>query len=170
MFYQPTLLEKWVTSWYEDIGILSPNDIDVEVICESKNIIYEEKPIFSHYVISNNKKLIFVDDRIEKVDKREHFFHELGHVEFHSGLQSSMSESLNFVQEKDATNFSRYALIPYHMLQYIDFYSVDVIREVAETFNVSERVSMDRLYEIKRRAINDNKSPPINNPKNIIFS
>lgn len=32
-----------------------------------------------------------------------------------------MSESLNFVQKKDANNFSKYALVPYHMLDHIDF-------------------------------------------------
>lgn len=154
--YIPTLSEELVSNLYIELGITNPNDINIDFICYSRNITYTEIPMHSHYLItSKNEKYIFVDSRLNKIKKREHFFHEWTHVELHEGNQTSLPYNLFIKQENDANNLSQYALIPFHMLNHIDFYSDNIVNEVKETFNVSTKTCVDRLSQIKRRVSDD---------------
>ncbi|MFD1707689.1 MULTISPECIES: ImmA/IrrE family metallo-endopeptidase [Siminovitchia] len=162
-FYCPTHLEEWISKWYINEGIIHPSDIDIEAICQTKDILYVEKPIFSHYVIAEDMKMIVVDERIEEVRKKEHFFHELFHVELHSGIQTSLPNQYRCLQEAQASNCSRYALIPYHMLKFIDFNSHNVIEDMQNKFKASAKICIERLAEIHRRITSNNSD--IHNPQ-----
>lgn len=154
MFYLPTHLEKKVAELYTQINIYHPEQIDIDEICDKLNILYFEKPIFSHYTVVDEVNVIIVDSRLNEIEKREHFFHELGHIFFHEGLQTSLPKQTSYFQEVEATHFSRYALIPYHMIKHIDFYSDDIVSEVISTFQVSRELTLERISEIKNKMIN----------------
>lgn len=147
--YSPSILEKHISTKMKDLGIVTPGDIDIEKICYEKGIFYEETNLPSHYVITNNQNYVFVNQNLSEEKKREHFFHELAHVVFHNGLQTSISKENHFVQERDARNFTKYALIPFHTLKFIDWDSDFVVEEVMEMYKVSEQISIERLLGIK---------------------
>lgn len=150
-FYLPTLLEKWISDWYIKNNILKPEDIDIEKITELNSIIYDEKPINSHYLEIGDAKIIIVNSRLTPEIQREQFFHELCHVLRHAGIQTMMPKAFREYQEWNAKHFTRYAAIPYHMLKYIDYTSPDAVTVTSSMFKVTPKLVISRFSEIKRR-------------------
>lgn len=151
--YYPTLLEKWISEWYIRMDIIKPEDIDIEKITDLNSIIYDEKPINSHYLEIGDAKIIIVDSRLTPEIQREQFFHELCHVLRHAGKQSIMPKTFRELQEWNAKHFTRYAAIPYHMLQYIDFTFSNVVSLTSEMFKVSTELVVERFFDIKRKTL-----------------
>lgn len=116
---------------------------------------YHEKPLPSHYILIDGMKFIIVDSRLNEYEKREQFFHELGHILFHEGKQTSLSPEKQYLQEIEANRFSKYALIPFHMFTYIDFYSDCIVDDIVETFSVSRPIAKKRILNIKSKLINE---------------
>lgn len=154
MLYYPTYSEKLISECYKELGIFYPSQIDIERICQTQGIVYIEKPIYSHFAIIDEVKFIVVDKRLKQHEKKEHFFHELVHVLLHSGIQTSMSEYSLKMQEREARKHSRYALIPFHMLKFVDLTSNNAIQNIIETFNVSDEISKERYEEIEKKLKN----------------
>lgn len=150
-FYVPTFLENRIGEMYKKKAVLAPHEIDVETICELYDVLYYEKTVPSHYIIANDIKIIIVDSRLEEYERREQFFHELGHILFHEGKQTSICPKKQYYQEIEANRFCKYALIPFHMLSYIDFHSDYIVEEVVETFCVSRSIAKKRLLDIKSK-------------------
>lgn len=69
----------------------------------------------------------------------------------HSGIQSMMPEAFRELQEFDARNFVRYAAIPYHMLQYINFEAPFVVKHMVDVFKVTPELCIERLLQLKTR-------------------
>src|SRR5699024_491830 len=111
----PTFLERRIGEVYKREGILAPHEIDIETICGIYDIEYHEKAIPSHYILIGGMKFIIVDSRLNEYEKREQFFHELGHILFHEGKQTSFPPEKQYVQAIEASRFSKYALTAFNI-------------------------------------------------------
>ncbi|MGJ9381771.1 ImmA/IrrE family metallo-endopeptidase [Salipaludibacillus sp. CF4.18] len=153
MKYHPTPLEKWITNFYRNIGFVSPDDIDEEIITFHLNIFLFIKPLKSNSYESGNFKSITLDGRLNSELQREVFFHELAHILRHSGWQLGiMPEAFRQLQEWDANRFIGYAAIPFHMLRHIDLRQEYIIPYLAETFKVTPQICELRLMKIYEQA------------------
>lgn len=151
LYYYTTDLEDRVTKLYKNLNIQYPHDIDENYIARKLRIFIHRKPQESFYEVVGRYRGITIDVRVNKEKQREMFFHELGHILRHYGSQSSMPVSFRQYQEWDATNFMKYALIPYHMLHFIDFHDPNVIDKTAKLFCVTPELCEKRLIQIENR-------------------
>ncbi|MCP3741416.1 ImmA/IrrE family metallo-endopeptidase [Rossellomorea sp. BNER] len=149
--YRTTGLEDWVSMLYVKLGINCPSQINEEKISRYFEIYVKKKPMHSSFHIIGRYKDIVIDSR-EPVEKhREIFFHELCHILRHSGIQTIMPSAFRELQEWDANHFTQYAAIPYHMIKYIPFNDMDIIKQMTEMFKVSPELCEERLKQIYRR-------------------
>jgi len=150
-YYYTTALEDWVSNLYIRLKILKPEDIKIEYIARVYNIFIHRKPIPSFYQVIGRYKGITIDVR-ESLDKqREMFFHELCHILRHVGVQSMMPSAFRELQERDSRHFTKYAIIPYHMLKFINFEDEYVIEQMASLFKASPELCEERLMQIQNR-------------------
>ncbi|MFP3467941.1 ImmA/IrrE family metallo-endopeptidase, partial [Leifsonia sp. SIMBA_070] len=82
-------------------------------------------------------KSITIDKRLPSSIQREHFYHELCHILRHAGRQIIMPAAFRELQEWDATNFTRYAALPIHMLSSIEFSHPGIIDYLSSQFGVT---------------------------------
>ncbi|WP_100373111.1 ImmA/IrrE family metallo-endopeptidase [Bacillus sp. FJAT-45037] len=154
MKYYPTPLESWVSRLYRQLGILSPHDINEHDIARYFRIYLFYKPILSYCYEKGSFKSITIDSRLDKHTQREVFFHELCHLLRHCGWQSGMLEkAFKELQEYDSVNFTRYAAIPFHMLNQINFHDENLIMNISEQFGVTETLAAHRIERIKNSAV-----------------
>jgi Zn-dependent peptidase ImmA (M78 family) len=153
--YKPFPLDQWVSSFYRRIGIYTPEDLSEKAIARAIKIhlTYSDKRSYSTEI--GNFQLININKYLDKLQQREIFFHELCHILRHAGYQYKMMPSaFRELQEWDATHFTRYAAIPFHMLGRISWTSPTLIEDMAETFKISEEICQYRVDHINR-----NKEP-----------
>jgi Zn-dependent peptidase ImmA (M78 family) len=153
--YKPFPLDQWVSKFYRRIGINTPEDISEKAIARALRIhlTYSDKRSYSTEI--GNFQLINIYKDLDKNKQREVFFHELCHILRHSGFQYRiMPSAFRELQEWDAAHFTRYAAIPFHMLDYVNWTSPTLIEEMANTFKISEEICQYRVNHINR-----NKQP-----------
>jgi Zn-dependent peptidase ImmA (M78 family) len=153
--YKPFPLDQWVSRFYQGIGINTPEDISEKAIARALRIhlTYSDKRSYS--TEEGYFQLINIHKNLDKIKQREVFFHELCHILRHSGYQYKiMSAAFRELQEWDATHFTRYAAIPFHMLGHVNWESSTLIEEMAQTFKISEELCQYRVDHINR-----NKQP-----------
>lgn len=151
--YVPTRLEQWVSDWYKGMQIFEPHEIDEYIISEHEGILLLEKPLPSHAYSDGNLKVICIDSRENNMTRREQFFHEMCHILRHEGSQTKLHSDFRLLQEADAENFSKYAAIPIHMLEKIDFREPYIVDLVSEIFSVSFELAELRLRQIKNKIL-----------------
>ncbi|MED1089708.1 MULTISPECIES: ImmA/IrrE family metallo-endopeptidase [Bacillus] len=149
--YQTTLLEDWITTFYQQLGILKPNDLCIEKIAQLCNIILLKDDIDSYYIANNYLKMIVIDSRLSKEKQKEVFFHELCHILRHTGIQGIMPNAFRELQEWDAVRFTKYAAIPFHMLKYINPAKDTMVADMSEVFQVTPELCKQRLTQIQRK-------------------
>ncbi|MDP4086000.1 MAG: ImmA/IrrE family metallo-endopeptidase [Bacillota bacterium] len=151
--YKPFPLDLWLSKLYKSMGIITPEDIDLRTITYNLGIhlIYSDKRCFARD--EGKFKLININKGLDKVTQREVFFHELCHILRHSGYQYKiMPNSFRELQEWDANRFTRYASIPFHMLHFCDWKSPFLVKEMSNTFKVSEEICQYRIEHIYRNS------------------
>lgn len=148
--YRTTPLEDWVIAFYKRIGIKKPADLQIDVIAERCNVILLSKETESYYIMNDYMRIVIVDSRLPFEQQRESFFHELCHILRHEGMQGIMPPLFRDWQEWDAVNFTKYAAIPLHMLQYIRL-DRDPIVEMSRLFKVTPELCQKRLEQIHNR-------------------
>lgn len=149
--YKPFPLDAWISKFYQEIGIFTPRDINEQYIARSLRIFltYSEKRCYSTQ--TGNFKMINIHEGLNPEKKRETFFHELCHLLRHEGNQyAMMPEAFRELQEREANHFTRYAAIPFHMLNLMDWRSPTLVHDISETFQVSEEVSEYRVQQVFR--------------------
>lgn len=149
--YLTTELEDWVTKHYLRLNITKPEHIDIKYIARKNEIFLKSKPIPADHEVIGRYKGILIDSREPKDIQREQFFHEFCHVLRHYGIQTMMPEAFRELQEWDCRHFSRYAAIPYHMLNFIDINDPYVVDHMVSLFKVTPELCMERLLQIKNR-------------------
>jgi hypothetical protein len=151
--YYTTALEDWVTNFYIRLRILHPRQIKTDYIAKVYDIFIHRKPIPSFYEVMGRYRGITLDSREDSLVQREMFFHEFAHLLRHSGVQSMMPTAFRELQEWDARNFTLYAAIPSHMLNFIDFHDEYVIDQMASLFRVTPELCEERLGQIQNRCL-----------------
>ncbi|WP_461301902.1 ImmA/IrrE family metallo-endopeptidase [Bacillus sp. F9_6S_D1_P_5] len=149
--YQTTLLEDWITAFYQNLDIRTPSDLCIDKIAHKCNIILLKENINSYYIANNLLKMIVLDARLPLEKQREVFFHELCHIMRHVGIQGIMPTTFRELQEWDAVRFTIYAAIPFHMLIFINPLNDTIIPEMSEVFQVSPELCKKRLTQIHNR-------------------
>ncbi len=148
-----TLLEDWVTRLYQSLKIYHPTQIDIQEIARMVDICLRFETAEPYHYVSGDFRAIIIDSRIPFQEQREQFFHELCHILLHSGIQSTLPDTFRNLQERDAKNFTLYALTPYHMLRFIDFRNGKVINEMSLLFQAPIYLCERRLTQIKDRLL-----------------
>ncbi|WP_342045959.1 ImmA/IrrE family metallo-endopeptidase [Bacillus sp. OTU530] len=148
--YRTTPLEDWVTTFYKRIGIQKPSDLQIDIIAEHCDVILIIDEAESSYIITDLFQIITLDSRLSPEKQKETFFHELCHILRHEGMQGKMPYMFREWQEWDAVNFTKYAAIPAHMLQYIRL-DRDSIAEMSNLFKVTPELCKARLEQIRNR-------------------
>ncbi|MCP3026650.1 ImmA/IrrE family metallo-endopeptidase [Halobacillus sp. A5] len=157
--YTTTVLEDWVSSWYKRYNYWNPNELKLRKIAMRYEIFISYKPLDSHYIRFGRYREIVLNSKVDPLQQREEFFHELCHAIRHVGKQSMMPEAFRELQERDAKHFTLYAALPYHMIRRYDIEDSNIIEEWSHDFKVSEELCEERLDQIKRRyitAVNEN--------------
>lgn len=145
MFYSLSRMEKWIADEYVKYNILSPDNIDIEVLADIYNVIIWKFPMEARYDIFENRKFIVIDSRTSSEIQREQFFHELCHVLFHVGHQSDMNDPFRKLLEWEADNFVLYASLPYFMIKEYDLTSEYIIHELSNDFNVTASLCKKKI-------------------------
>ena len=97
---------------------------------------------------------ITVDQRLPLEVQREQFYHELCHILRHCGWQIDiMPSAFRQLQEWDARHFTRYAAIPFHMLELINFDDPNLLENMTTLFKVTPELCVERLLQIKKREL-----------------
>jgi IrrE N-terminal-like domain len=151
LLYFPTPLELWVSEKYKRMKILKPDDICEEKIAWIYNIFYYKKPLPSNSFENGNFKSITIDSRIVPELQREQFYHEWCHILRHVGNQNMMPAAFRELQEYDARNFTRYAAIPYHMLDLYELRDPQIIDQWQNDFKISAKLCTERLQKLKSK-------------------
>lgn len=150
--YTTTNLEDWVTKLYLKHNIQFSSQINPRQIARNLGIFIKLAPLPSRYDVFGRYQAILIDDRLPVEKRREHFFHELGHLLRHVGHQSMMPEAFRELQEWDAQHFTLYASLPHHMISLYDYSDPTIIEILSEDFRVPESLCFKRLLQIKRRS------------------
>lgn len=112
-----TFLEDYVSTLYQNIGIFTPEDINIKKIARRFNILLTFSEIDSFMTNIGPVTCINIDSRLNEIEQREAFFHELCHSLRHVGNQTKLPKSFLDYQEWDAQRFTLYASMPYHMVK-----------------------------------------------------
>ncbi|WP_337193751.1 ImmA/IrrE family metallo-endopeptidase [Halobacillus litoralis] len=151
--YTTTHLEDWVSNWYIRRGFISPEQLKAVKIAKKMDIYVHRKPKSSSYLIHGRYKGITLDAREDKLVQKEQFYHELGHILRHVGIQSMMPEAFRELQERDARHFTLYAALPFHMVSKYDLSDDQIIERWVSDFKITPELCETRLECIKAREV-----------------
>lgn len=129
---------------------MTPEDIDEKKIARLLEIHlkYSEKRNYSYE--NGRFKIININIHLDKEKQREIFFHELCHLLRHAGSQLEMPLTWRELQEWDCDHFTKYAAIPFHMLDAVDWKSPTLISDMSSVFKVSKELCEYRVEHIRR--------------------
>lgn len=151
--YKTTDLENWIYELYQNNGIYSPADLDIDHIASAfgVDIVYYEGQPFS----CNESFVIFLDKH-DEAKRRKVFFHELCHVLRHCGDQRRMNKPFRDMQEMQAGWFQKYASMPFYMIAQLELPPMknDAIQMLADAFRVPSSFAKQRLEQIQQRVLN----------------
>ncbi|UKS27165.1 ImmA/IrrE family metallo-endopeptidase [Paenibacillus sp. HWE-109] len=150
--YKPTALEELISRHYQQGNIHYPSDLDIEMIADlfQIDIAYREDKSFVHCI--DDDYFIVIDARLRPEQRREVFFHELGHFLLHYGDQGRMPELFKELQEMQAMHFQYYAAMPYYMLADYRYINPSLlVKTISEEFQLPPKFIERRLEQIKRR-------------------
>lgn len=155
LVYCTSPLEEWVKNFYTRNHILKPKDLKPKRIARKLEIYVKLWPLPSRYDVNGRFRCICIDNRLPLFEKRECFYHELGHILLHGGNQTMMPAALRELQEWGANNFMLYASIPYHMLGYINLNQENdkIIFDMSEMFGVTPGLCRMRLERIRCKLV-----------------
>ena len=149
MNYQTSLLEDWVYQLYKQIGIYSPDQLDVQIIADRLGIQLEFWEVSSRLY----KKKLIIDSRLTPEEQWQDFAHEICHKLRHAGNHMVMPDMFLELQEFQANHFSFHFCVPTFMLRKLNFQKSrkETVYLIASTFNVTYAFAEKRLvmYENK---------------------
>lgn len=152
--YCPSELECWINEKYQQDGIYSPHEMDVERIAAlfGVDVMYYMGPSFADWK-DGQYSVIFLN-KLLKVDKqREAFFHELCHPLRHVGHQKHAPTGLMELQEIQAEIFQLYASMPFYILNNYEeiLRSNNCVPILSAEFSLPEALVKRRLEQIISR-------------------
>jgi Zn-dependent peptidase ImmA (M78 family) len=152
MKYHTTLLEDWIKSFYSNIGIYHPRQLDLHSIANrlGYTVIYRD---ISSRIYDNE---VILDQRLSEQEQWQEFAHELCHVERHAGNQLIMTKQFIELQEFQANLFAFHFCIPTFMLLRLQLPEnrKQAMYYLANLFNVTLDFSDRRIDLFKNRMNN----------------
>ncbi|MGG0757288.1 ImmA/IrrE family metallo-endopeptidase [Brevibacillus laterosporus] len=154
--YRTTPLEDWITEKYLKNAICSPSDLDINHVAYvfGGEIAYLQTVSHARWIDDGtNVFIVLLDNRLEELEMRSVFFHELCHPLRHCGNQRLLPPSLRGLQEEQANAFQLYAAMPFFMVKELELplYKKHAIDLLASEFKVSHTFAKKRLEQIERR-------------------
>ena len=151
--YLPSLLESHIVTYYRELLITSPHDIDLQAFAEKATIMIHSIPKPSATFGMHHRYVIAIDNRLPRQLQRVQLAHELGHVLLHSGRQEWMPEDSRQRQEYQADRFAMYALMPTFMIASCSLWGnrQQIATQLAEEFDVPETFATARLGLLEQR-------------------
>lgn len=151
--YKETELELWISEVYQEHGIYYLSDLALINCAKAFNceIVIWDKP--TRALWDDEFGTIFLNDQLKGHDRRDAFFHELGHPSLHVGNQLEMPREFSDYQEEQAQIFQMYASMPMYMIRQIELPRTEMrfIELLSWEFDVSPKLAMKRTNQIKRR-------------------
>ncbi|WP_054970893.1 ImmA/IrrE family metallo-endopeptidase [Alicyclobacillus ferrooxydans] len=152
--YRPTPLESAIESWLRKLDMLSPYEIDLDIIAQELNIELRYLPRETNSVRLGDTHFVVVDSRLHWTQQRIEMAHEIGHILMHAGNQLRMPDDLRNLQEWQADRFGMYLLMPTFMVAncLTSAYSrKQMLRQLAEVFDVTDVFVDVRLNILEQR-------------------
>lgn len=152
-YYRKTHLEDFIEKIYIENGILTVDDITIDVLCGRLNIKTEKVDVESFSIYKEPKSIIFLNQRKTPQEQREDFLHELCHLLRHEGNQLVLPKTFVEYQEEDTKQFKLYALMPFFMIEQIDLSPNhgEAVKQLSSVFSVSLDLARKRYEQIMRR-------------------
>ncbi|MER3121045.1 ImmA/IrrE family metallo-endopeptidase [Bacillus altitudinis] len=138
-----THLDDWIETFYHQINITNPSELDLLDIAYRSNLKVEFLNISSRYYAGT----IIIDNRLSPQEQWQDFGHELCHALRHEGNQLIMPPLFRELQEMQAKRFAYKFCIPTFMLKALKLncYDHHIVKEIAIVFNVTDKFSFIRL-------------------------
>lgn len=150
-------LEDFVKNIYRKIGILTPNEIDMQTIADSLNIKLRFWDEPSEAIENNGEYWILLNEDLGPTEQWQDFAHELCHVLQHEGYQQNMPISFRLYQEVKAESFMYNFCVPTFMLEgyeIANYYNIeDGVPIIARDFNVTEEFARKRLVHLRNKIL-----------------
>jgi hypothetical protein len=149
--YRPqTWLEEMVYNLLQHHGIEQPDDIDLNVICNTfrVEVWYAETRSRTYpHPLKDGWHVILVDNRVSVAEQREKIAHELGHLILHVGVQPDLPELMIVSQEFQTNHFVEHLLVPFYMFDQLAYKVTlyDAPMYIARLFRVSEKLAKKRF-------------------------
>jgi Zn-dependent peptidase ImmA (M78 family) len=157
MNYHMTHLEEEVKNVYFQLGIFTPQDINIQFIADSLDIWIHYHDGESKAAKYNGNYYILLNDQLSPQEKWMDFGHELGHVIKHVGNQHKLKRMFRELQESQANNFMYHFCVPSFMLlnyKISNFLDIKAgIPFVVQNFNVNEIFAEERLKRFKNQLL-----------------
>lgn len=152
-YYDPTPFEQWTEQLWNQAGIRSVAQLNIEEVADRLNV-------WIHYMNDTSRALeylgmrsILIDNRLDRKRQWEEFLHELCHVLRHAGNQTLMPKAFCEGQEAEANRFVLYAAMPLSMLSGMKLPNRmdEAAVWLAERFGVTPLLASRRLEQIQRK-------------------
>ncbi|WP_338754229.1 ImmA/IrrE family metallo-endopeptidase [Bacillus sp. FJAT-52991] len=142
-----TILEDYIFSLYQSIGIYKPDQLDVETIAARLGVVLEYDDKSSKSFELGEIPFIVLNNQFIPQQQWQDFGHELGHLLRHCGNQTVLPSSFREMQEWQANNFAQHFCIPTFMLEKMMFpwRKQEVIYTIAQVFHVEFTFAAERL-------------------------
>jgi Zn-dependent peptidase ImmA (M78 family) len=153
-FYQPSDMEKWISSIYQKNRIYYASDLEIDRITTIFPADVQAHPEETKLYWDGEYALIYLYAYLSEKEKRGDFFHEISHVIRHIGNQYNMPQSFTDLQEMQANQLQLYVALPYYMLQeYIEeYHTIQALQKtLEEEFRLPESLVKRRLQHIENR-------------------
>ena len=139
------LLEEYIMTMYQSIGIYHPHQLDMEDIASRLGMTLIYMPVSSF----NVEKAIILDVRKSDTEQWQDFGHELCHALLHIGNQNIMPLPFRLYQEWKAVSFALHACVPTFMLERLNLPGSEpkAIYMIQETFKVDCHFAKKRLNQ-----------------------
>jgi len=164
--YKPSDIELWISNKYQENGIFSPSDLDVERVADIFGYLIKGTHRDSGVIFDDEGDCIIYLKLQEAAKMRADFFHEICHPLRHVGDQSVLPAPFVDLQEAQAAQFQLYSSMPFYMIQespprqsWVEYYQMLAIeftfpvwlvrRRILQINNRIERARWDQqFYEL----------------------
>lgn len=166
-YYKPTDTEKWISEKYQENGIRTAADMDMDIIADMFNAAVQLTKTDEPRVLWDDDFCLILLDRDAPMEKiRKDFFHEICHPMFHIGNQHLLPVGLMELQENQADALQFYTAMPSYLLR--EFQGIQTYREyvktVSDAFMLPPKFVEQRIAQIQRRSYIERSDREINAP------
>ncbi|MBM0064975.1 ImmA/IrrE family metallo-endopeptidase [Alkalicoccobacillus gibsonii] len=148
-FSAHTFRDKEVSKLLSNKGINSVNDLSTDHLSTLLDTMVIYEPSASRVRSVEDFTLITLDSRLNRLEQRREFFHELTHALFHPGDQQHMSPELSRFQEEQANYLMLYLAMPLHLFEPV-LLKYQSLVSLQEMFDLPQDMISSRIESLRR--------------------